>query len=65
MSEESSDDVFVKKKQPDNENEAENNEQDDDYETLKLEEVLKKAKKRDAQLVTDVDLLKRFWGNDN
>jgi hypothetical protein len=32
---------------------------------LKFEQILKKSKRREVKLVTDEDLLKRFWGNDN
>lgn len=48
MSQESSDEGFIKKKQLDTDDDANDNEKEEDYETLKLEEVLKKAKKRDA-----------------
>jgi hypothetical protein len=34
-------------------------------EDLKFEQILKKSKRREVKLVTDEDLLKRFWGNDN
>ena len=56
-----SDDSFLVKK--DNKKEEEANE---NVEELKLEEILKKKnKKKDMALITDKDLLQRFYGDDS
>ncbi|CDW72271.1 zz domain protein [Stylonychia lemnae] len=60
---EESEDDFLKKK---NSEEDENDEEiPDNIEGLKLDEILKKKKKKkEMNLVTDQELLQRFWGDD-
>lgn len=55
---------FLKKKSNDEEDEQEDK-LPENIEQLKLDEILtKKKKKKEMKLVTDEDLLKRFWGDD-
>lgn len=61
-----SDDGFLKKKKDESEDEADSI--PDDLENLKPEKVLKVAKKKakkELNMETDIDLLKRFYGDEN
>lgn len=62
--EESEDEGFIQKKEQDDEEEVD--EQLEKIEEMKLEQILSKGKKKkEMMLVTDVDLLKRFYGDNS